>query len=92
MGTDFTHTDGVEASAGFPTEDYSTNLITTRLNVSKRLSEITSNPKPSYSVNGQTVQWAAYHNMLTETLARLNKLIAEGEVDTEPFEIHSQGI
>ena len=87
----YTYTDGVAASAGYPSEDYATNLETTRLNVSKLLAEITANPKPSYNVNGQAVNWTEYHKMLTETLSRLNKLIAEGEVDATPFEEVSQG-
>ncbi len=92
MSNDFSFNDGVEASAGFPTEDYATNLTTTRLNVSKRLSEITSSPKPSYDVNGQEVSWTEYQKMLLDMLAQLNKAIAVGEVDPEPFEILSRGI
>jgi len=92
MATTFIFTDGVPSSAGFPSEDYATNLETTRLNISKLIVELTENPKPSYSVNGQTIQWSAYMNMLTESLKRIKALIVEGEIDTEPFEITSQGI
>ncbi len=81
-----------EDDAASYSTDYVTNLETTRLRVSQRLAEVHANPKPSYSVNGQTIQWSGYCNMLTESLARLNKLIEQGEVDDEPFEIASQGI
>jgi len=70
---------------------YIDDLKTTREQVAARLKEITAEQKPSYSVNGQTVQWSAYHNMLSEQLARLNKLIAEGDGDGSPVEIVSQG-
>jgi len=71
--------------------DYTDNLVEARENAAARLKEVLANPKPSYSVNGQTVQWSAYCNMLTETISRLNRLIAEGEPDGMPVEIISQG-
>jgi hypothetical protein len=74
------------------TEDYPTNLATTRLKISKLLIEITSNPKPSYVVNGQDVKWTEYQKMLMEQLKALNDLIEAGEVDPTPFEIRSVGI
>jgi hypothetical protein len=86
--SDFTTNDGVPASAGYPSEDYGDNLTTSRLNISKRIVEITANPKPSYSVNGQTVQWSAYLRMLIDKLDTIDLLV---EKDNAPFEIVSQG-
>ena len=78
------------AATTVPSDDYLTNLETTRSNIAKRLVEITQDPKPSYMVNGQSVQWTAYHRLLTEMLERLNKMIQAGEVDATPFEEHMQ--
>jgi len=69
-----------------------TDLTTARDRAATRLKEVLANPKPSYSVNGQTIQWSAYCNMLTETIDRCNRLIAAGDNDGAPFEIISQGI
>ena len=33
--------------------------------------EITADPKPDYSINGQSVSWSAYLAMLTEQLEKL---------------------
>ena len=70
--------------------DYTTNLQQARLQVSQRLREITATPKPSYSINGQTIQWAAYHRMLLDALKDLNEAIAAGEADATPWEEHMQ--
>jgi hypothetical protein len=70
---------------------YLTSLTDARDKAAARLAEALASPKPSYMVNGQSVQWSAYCNMLTETIGRLNRLIAEGDVDGTPVEIVSQG-
>jgi len=71
---------------------YISNLEEARDNAASTLASITANPKPNYTVNGQSVQWSEYSKMLTNLIDRLNKLIAAGEVDEEPFEIISRGI
>jgi len=70
---------------------YLDNLTQARLQISERLVEITTSPKPSYNVNGQQVSWTEYSKALTEQLDKLNDAIAAGEVDGTPFEIISQG-
>jgi len=70
---------------------YLENLIQTRLQISERLAEITTSPKPSYNVNGQQVSWTEYARWLTDQLKTLNDAIEAGEVDGVPFEIVSQG-
>jgi hypothetical protein len=68
--------------------DYTTNLETSRNQISARIVEITASPKPSYNVNGQQVAWTEYLKTLREQLAEINKLIAEG--DGTPWEAEMQ--
>lgn len=49
--------------------------------------DLTENPKPSYMVDGQSIQWSAYMNMLKSTIDWVNKQIAA----ETPFEVISQG-
>jgi hypothetical protein len=61
-----------------------------------RLKAITASPKPSYMIDGQSIQWGAYHRMLTNGIKELSELI---ERDAGPYEeiteaytdIHPQG-
>lgn len=51
------------------------------------IQDLTLNPKPSYTIDGQTVSWGDYLRQLKETVEWCDKqLVAE-----EPFEIHSYG-
>jgi hypothetical protein len=52
------------------------------------LAELTSQPKPTYVIDGQTVAWNEYLLRLRETVDWCDRKLA-GE---EPFEMHSQGI
>ncbi len=51
------------------------------------IAEITANPKPSYSIDGQSVSWGDYLRQLQETVAWCDQQLA-GE---DPFEVHSTG-
>jgi hypothetical protein len=51
------------------------------------IATITAVPKPTYSIDGQTVSWGEYLQQLQETVAWCDRQLA-GE---EPFEIHSLG-
>lgn len=42
-------------------------------NIAAQIREITSNPKPDYSVNGQSVSWSSYLDMLTRQLGALQQ-------------------
>ncbi len=64
-----------------------TNLATIKSQIIARLVEITASPKPSYMVDGQSVQWSAYFNALTSKLTEINALIAA----ESPVEVTSQG-
>lgn len=39
--------------------------------VAALIKDITTNPKPDYSVNGQSISWGSYLDMLTRQLAAL---------------------
>ena len=48
---------------------------------------ITANPKPSYDIDGQEVEWTEYQKMLQDQVAWADKQLAA----ETPFEIHSVG-
>lgn len=41
--------------------------------VAAQIKDITANPKPDYSVNGQSISWASYLSMLTEQVTKLQQ-------------------
>jgi hypothetical protein len=64
-------------------------LTSAKANVASILAEITANPKPSYSIDGQSVSWESYFSMLTDKLEKLNQLI---QVEGGPFEQQTQAL
>lgn len=50
-----------------------TNIASAIENISATIKEITLNPKPNYTVDGQTVNWGDYLDTLTTKLASLLK-------------------
>ncbi len=67
---------------------YITDLQDARDNIAANIKAITASPKPSYSIDGQTVQWTAYLRMLIDKLKELNTQINAAD----PAEVHSVGI
>jgi len=68
------------------------NLLTRRSNVIAELAAINSSAnggKPSYTIDGQTVDHVAYRKSLYEELAMLNRQIA---IMQGPFEGRSRGV
>ena len=53
----------------------------------ERIAEITAQPKPSYTLDGQTVSWGDYLAKLRTTVDWCQRKLA----GQQPFEIHSQG-
>ena len=51
-----------------------TDIAQAIANISQTIKEITANPKPNYTVDGQTVNWADYLDTLTTKLASLLKI------------------
>lgn len=58
-------------------------LTKIRANLLARIDEITSQPKPNYSIDGQSVSWQSY---LDSLFAKL-KAIDDQIVSSEPFEV-----
>ena len=71
---------------------YLENLVIIRDNYAQSLAtesalQISNGPKPSYSIDGQSVNWDAWRDSMMAKIAALNELLAAGE----PFELHSVG-
>lgn len=60
------------------------NLITAKANIAAKIAEISANPKPNYSIDGQSISWASYFDMLNSQLGKLDESIA---VAQGPFEM-----
>lgn len=67
---------------------YIDDLTTARDNFAAKLAEVSAAPKPTYSIDGQSVSWTEYYKFLSEQVERLNVQINNGE----PFEVVSTGI
>jgi len=52
-----------------------------------RIAEITAQPKPTYSIDGQMVAWADYLKQLQQTVDWCDRKLAAAE----PFELRSRG-
>jgi hypothetical protein len=61
-------------------------LTTIRDDALARLAEICTNPKPSYTADGRTVDWEGYATQLRQTIDWCNAQL------TGPVEIRSQAI
>jgi hypothetical protein len=66
---------------------YLDNLTAARDQVAANLAEITVQPKPTYSIDGQSVSWQSLYDSYVTQLEKLNAALAAAE----PFEIQSQG-
>ena len=64
-------------------------LIQAKANVCNLIQLITLTPKPSYSINGQNVQWTEYFKTLTDQLAVINQQI---QVAGGCFELQTQAV
>ena len=64
----------------------STQIATIKTQTLALIAQITATPKPSYSIDGQSVSWGEYLRQLQETVAWCDRQLAAAE----PFEIHSQ--
>jgi len=78
--------DGIQAA-----RDKATSTLNNAL---ARLEEILASPKPSYTIEGQSVSWTEYQKMLvdiisgsTDTINKLKQLQSQ-----EPYEFVSRGV
>ncbi len=53
-----------------------------------QLNELRANPKPTYWIDGQRVQWQEYIGSLQRTVDWCDQKI----LDSEPFEVRSQAM
>ncbi len=67
----------------------SATLVTVHNQVAALLVEITADPKPSYSVDGESYSWNEYFGMLTDRLELLERAIQRLD---GPWEVVSRGI
>ncbi len=58
-------------------------MIEAKANLVQKLLEASENPKPSYKIDGQEVDWKGYIKMLQDAIDRLSTLIASEEDDWE---------
>ena len=64
------------------------NLQTALDNVAAKLAAITADPKPSYSIDGQSISWGTYY----KDLVALRDALKLALIDAEgPFEHHVTG-
>jgi hypothetical protein len=61
-------------------------LATIKSQILAMLVDLTENPKPSYDIDGQDIEWNEYQQMLFAQLKDINAQIAA----ETPAEIHSQ--
>ena len=64
------------------------NLVAARDNIAANLAALTADPKPNYSIDGQSVSWQSLFDSYLSQLEKLDAQIAAAD----PFEIHSQGL
>lgn len=62
-------------------------IATIKTQALARIAEITAEPKPTYTLDGQTIAWGEYLKQLQQTVDWCNQRLA-GEA---PFEFRSQG-
>lgn len=62
------------------------NLIAARDNIGAQLAAMTASPKPTYSIDGESVSWTDHFNSLVQRSEDLNRLI---QVAGGPFELQT---
>ena len=60
------------------------NLTTIKSQIIQRLADITANPKPSYSLDGESVSWSEYQRLLMDQLKSIREQIA---LEGAPYEL-----
>ena len=66
---------------------YAANLSTARDQIAANLVTITADPKPNYTIDGQTVSWQSLFDSYMSQLEKLNAALAA----SDPFELESIG-
>ena len=63
-------------------------IATIKTQTLARIADVTAEPKPNYSIDGQMISWADYLERLQQTVDWCNEKLT-GE---EPFEFQSQAV
>ena len=66
---------------------YLDDLLAARDNIAANLAAMTANPKPNYSVDGQSLSW---QSLFDSYMAQLEKLDIQIN-GAQPFEVRSRG-
>ena len=69
-------------------EEQLAKLQEARDNILSLIVSITTNPKPTYNIDGQEVKWAEYLDMLRKNLAAIEDMINDKE---GPYELETVG-
>jgi hypothetical protein len=67
----------------------SADLIQALANIDAKILSITANPKPNYSIDGQTVSWGDFLKQLMDARQNLTELI---NIDQGPQEVVWEGV
>ncbi len=67
----------------------SDDWLAIRANLIAALRTESANPKPSYSINGQSVDWNGYRTSLIAEIEKINQLISASE---GPYEVVHEGV
>lgn len=65
------------------------NLATAVSNISALIADLTENPKPTYSINGQSVSWGDY---LASLIKARNDLIGQIAIEEGPAAYLTQAV
>ena len=74
---------------GTPATGQAATLENIRENILIRIREVTANPKPNYSIDGQQVSWQGYLDSLMRALREIDEQI---QLNQDPYEEVSRGI
>lgn len=67
----------------------SADLIQALANIDAKILSITANPKPNYSIDGQTVSWGDFLKQLMDARQQMTELI---NIDQGPQEVVWEGV
>ena len=64
-------------------------LATIKTQILARIEEVTAAPKPTYTIDGQFIDWNNYLNTLLNQLDKVNTQISLAQ---GPIEVHQTGV
>lgn len=65
------------------------NIRTAINNIAQQLADLTANPRPDYTIDGKTISYNAYLQMLMDKLEALKR--AE-QILSGPYQVFSRGV